>query len=60
MKKEIKIAGFNVPDETITSWQCIADFIITAHIDHAIGDKQFEKLNALLGKMIARYLRGEE
>lgn len=57
--KDLKdqLCVFNIPNEQLTSWQSIADFIITAHISHAIGDKQFEKLNALLGNKIATYLK---
>ena len=62
MAKDLKdqLCEFDIPSEQITSWQSIADFIITAHISHAIGDKQFEKLNNLLGSMIATYLKERE
>lgn len=59
LKEQLCVCGFNVPSEKVSSWQSIADFILTAHIHKAIGDKQYEKLNILLGKTIADYLKGE-
>lgn len=52
-----QLCEFNVPKEKTDCWQSIADFIITAHIHHAIGDKQFEKLNSLLGHIIAKEIK---
>jgi hypothetical protein len=54
-----QLKEFNISKEKTAEWQSIADFIITAHIHHAITDKQGEKLNILLGKKISRYLKGE-
>ena len=41
----------------LRKWQSIADFIISAHINHCITDKQEEKLNVLLGKKISKYIK---
>lgn len=63
LKEQLK--EFNFPNEQVAVWQGIADFIITAHIDHAITDKSQYKLNKLLGSMIVseikkKYTEGEK
>lgn len=57
--KELKeqLAEFNLPSDKVQEFQAIANFIISAHISHAVGDKQVEKLNVQLGRMIAQAIR---
>lgn len=57
--KELKeqLAEYNLPTDKVQEFQAIADFIISAHISHAIGDKQVEKLNIQLGRKIAQTIR---
>ena len=55
LSKQLK--DYNLPKETIESWQSIADFIILAHIDNAINDKSFYKCNELRGRIIAKTIK---
>lgn len=52
-----QLADFNLPKEKIDAWQSIANFIITAHIIHAVTDNGVSKLNKLLGSMIAEEIK---
>ena len=52
-----QLEEFNFPAEKVAIWQGIADFILTASISHAIGDKQVVKLNSLLGHMIVEEVK---
>ena len=52
-----QLKEYNLPKEKTDAWQSIANFIITAHITHAITDKGVYKLNKLLGSMIAEEIR---
>ena len=52
-----QLKDYNLLKEKIDAWQSIANFVITAHITHAVTDKGVFKLNKLLGSMIAEEIR---
>lgn len=52
-----QLAEYNLPQQRIAEFQAIANFIVCASFGRKIGDKQVEKLNALLGHMIAQEIK---
>ena len=54
---EEQLAEFNLPKEKIDRWQIEADFVVSAHFQHAITDACSRKCNQMIGREIAKAIK---